>query len=164
MPIAKFLLSTLLLGVLLSASLGIAKNDKSASPTVAKAVVFKIDGNDPSTRAGGLIAAPPKELASTQIVVRPRKIALFSRPENAVIRDYFLQHPAPATALPPDIAKDYVRGEVLPLGIEKKVLPWGLMKRLPLRIGCEYAQIGRDVVLIDTETLVVVDIMKDIFN
>lgn len=141
----------------------------SLSPAIAK--------NDEQTKANGarvhhdFLAAPTrdavpgqKELAPSPVVPPRKAVAAFSRSENAVVRDYFVRHPMKWTALPPGLVKEYGRGKPLPLGVEKKELPWGLTKRLPLRLGCEYRQVGRDVVIIDKETLLVIDIMKDVFG
>jgi hypothetical protein len=82
--------------------------------------------------------------------------------EAALIREWFGDHvPSDLDALPPGIRMKVARGGTLPPGIAKKQLPGGLLSRLPARAGQEWARVGRDVVLIERATGVVVDILKD---
>jgi Ni/Co efflux regulator RcnB len=147
MRLSKLLVSMMLLGFSLSAWPAIAKHGKHVPPGHAK-VHHDYRG------------APHRH-----VMPGPRKrVVVFSRSEHALVRQYFIRHPVAWSALPPGIAKNYARGKPLPPGIAKKVLPWGLASRLPPRVGYRYYQVGRDVVLIDTATLLVVDIMLNVFG
>lgn len=169
MRLSNFYRPTVLVVLVLVMSAAIAKNEKQAAPN-------RVHHQYLTTPARGAAAAPAKQTASPIVLpgtmlVLPRakpppseRFPGFSNAENAVVRDYFLKHPAKWTALPSDVAAAYGRDKALPLGVEKKELPWGLMKRLPLRVGQEYCQVGRDVVIIERETQLVIDIMKDVFG
>ena len=39
-----------------------------------------------------------------------------------------------------------------------------MLAALPYREGYEYAQVGADIVLIETATRLIVDVLKDVFN
>jgi hypothetical protein len=169
MRLPSFFRPMLLLVLLLLMSAALAKNDKQLAPNGTR-----VHHEYLTTPARD--AAPAKQTAPSQTVlpgllVLPRekpapseRFPGFSKAENAVVRDYFLKNPAKWTALPPGLVKEYGRDKALPLGVEKKELPWGLMKRLPLRLGQDYGQVGRDVVIIERETGLVIDIMKDVFG
>ncbi len=63
--------------------------------------------------------------------------------------------------LPPGIRKNLARGKPLPPGIARKRLPDSLLGRLPGHPGHDYYAVGRDVVLVEAATRVVVDILRD---
>ncbi len=94
---------------------------------------------------------------------KPAHAPFFSSADNWAVRDHVSARPVAWTGLPPGIAKNYARGKRLPPGIAKKLSPQ-LLARLPQRPGYEYAQVGADIVLIETATRLVVDILKDVFN
>jgi hypothetical protein len=87
----------------------------------------------------------------------------FSPSEDWAIRNHASVTPVAWTGLPPGIAKKVARGKPLPPGIAKKLSPQ-MLAQLPPRPGYEYAQVGADIVLIETATRLVVDILKDVFN
>jgi hypothetical protein len=87
----------------------------------------------------------------------------FSDDDAAHLRVYFMTQPVAWTALPPGIAMNVARGKRLPPGIAKK-LPQDALANLPRHEGYEYAQVGRDIVLIEAATRLVVDIIERIFD
>jgi hypothetical protein len=87
----------------------------------------------------------------------------FSSADARAMRNHASARPVAWTGLPPGIAKNYARGKRLPPGIAKKLSPQ-LLAQLPQRPGYEYAQVGADIVLIETASRLVVDILKDVFN
>jgi len=89
---------------------------------------------------------------------------VFGDDDRRIIIDYFHRQPMQAQPLPPGIAKNYARGKPLPPGIAKRYLPGELNHMLPARPGYEYAIVGRDVVLIELATHLVVDMLVDVLN
>ena len=131
--------------VLAASSLSVAAKPKGVPPGHAK--------------AGWVVESPAPPYAKTRAYGQK-----FSAADDAVVRGYFATKPPAWSSLPPGIAKNYARGKPLPPGIAKKALPADLLASLPPRPGYEYAGLGRDVVLIDTATRVVVDVIKDVLN
>ena len=89
--------------------------------------------------------------------------------EIGVIRDYFGGPGVPAEyrrgkPLPPGIQKNLARGKPLPPGIAKKVAPYDLVGRLPPRPGYSYLVVGRDVVLVQVSTNLVVDVLQAVIR
>lgn len=69
-----------------------------------------------------------------------------------------------AKPLPPGIRKNLARGKPLPPGIAKKQMPAPFVADLPHHEGYEWRQSGVDLVLVASGTLVVQDILKDVFD
>ena len=92
--------------------------------------------------------------------------AVLSDDERRVIQRYFGEHPdtVKVKELPPGIRKKLARGGAMPPGIAMQVLPDGLHRQLPPRFGQHYEIIGTDVVLIETATRVIVDVLKDVLR
>lgn len=86
----------------------------------------------------------------------------FTASERDVIVGYFRTHPAHVKPLPPGIAKNLGRGKPLPPGIAKRYLPTDLLGLLPQRAGYEPWLVGNDVLLLETATGIVVDLIVDI--
>ena len=89
--------------------------------------------------------------------------------EIGLIRDYFGGVSVPveyqrAKPLPPGIQKNLARGKPLPPGIAKKVAPRDLVTRLPPRPGYSYLVVGRDVVLIQVSTNLVIDVLRAVIR
>jgi hypothetical protein len=89
---------------------------------------------------------------------------LLSDRDRVTIRQYFEQHPRPATDLPPGIAKNLARGKPLPPGIAKRGVPNDLWSRLSIPAGYELQTVGTDVVLIEAGTRVLADILRDVLR
>lgn len=66
--------------------------------------------------------------------------------------------------LPPGLEKQLQRNGHLPPGLEKRQLPEGLERLLPRRHdGRERVLVGNDVLLIETATGLILDILEDLF-
>lgn len=96
-------------------------------------------------------------------IVKSKNIR-FVNQDRAVITKYFSATPFPVTTLPPGIAKNVLRGKPLPPGIAKVFLPPALVSQLPVYPGYEYLAVGRDVVLVDSTTNMVADILADVLR
>jgi Ni/Co efflux regulator RcnB len=92
--------------------------------------------------------------------------AVLSDDERRIIQRYFGEHPdtVKVKELPPGIRKKLARGGAMPPGIAMQVLPDGLHRQLPPRFGEHYEIIGTDVVLVETATRVIVDVLKDVLR
>ncbi len=89
---------------------------------------------------------------------------LLSDQDRTTITRYFQQHPQPASALPPGIAKNVARGKPLPPGIAKRGVPNGLTGQLSIPKGYELQSVGTDVVLIEAGTRIIADVLKDVLR
>jgi len=69
-----------------------------------------------------------------------------------------------AKPLPPGIAKNLARGKPLPPGIAKQQPSGYLLSTLPRVQGHEWYTVGRDLVLIQAGTLIVAEILREVFN
>ncbi len=67
-------------------------------------------------------------------------------------------------SLPPGIAKNLARGKPLPPGIARRAVPGGMLGSLPQIDGHEWQVSGRDLILIAIGTLVVVEILQNVFE
>ncbi|TVQ82904.1 MAG: hypothetical protein EA357_08055 [Micavibrio sp.] len=65
-------------------------------------------------------------------------------------------------SLPPGLAMQLERNGRLPPGLEKQGLSADLERRLPLREGLKRILAGDDVLLVDTATDIIVDILKGV--
>jgi hypothetical protein len=120
----------------------------SASPAIAKK--FKPEGH------------PGNGKFKVEESSKPSHGPSFSQKDDWAVRKAATT-PVAWMGLPPGIAKNVARGKPLPPGIAKKLSPQ-MLATLPQRQGYEYAQVGADVVLIETATRLVVDVLKDVFN
>lgn len=66
--------------------------------------------------------------------------------------------------LPPGIRKNLARGKPLPPGIAKQVAPQPLLHRLPRHEGYDWRVAGADVVLVDTTTQLIVDVLLGVLE
>jgi hypothetical protein len=90
--------------------------------------------------------------------------AVFSKNDRTTISHFFHANPFPVSNLPPGIAMNVARGKPLPPGIQKVFLPSGLISQLPARPGFEYLQAGKDVLLVNSSTGVVSDILSNVLK
>ncbi len=130
------------------------------------------------------VSAPPVQAQTTDVIGQ-----VFSAVEKKIIKDFFGKRAADAILgtkkhkkhkgkknknaknkgnsgeLPPGLQKHIEKYGTLPPGLAKKELPPGLAKRLgSTRSGLERLILGDDVVLVETATGVVLDIIKDIIT
>ncbi len=96
--------------------------------------------------------------------------SLISAVEISLIRTYLHNYRsdlpavfAEAKPLPPGIAKKIARGGRLPPGIAKRHFPANLIARLPQRPGERWLVTGKDIVLLEVATGLIVDILHDTF-
>ncbi len=68
------------------------------------------------------------------------------------------------TGLPPGIAKNLARGKPLPPGIARKMVPGGMLGRLPVHPGYEWKVLGADLVLVAVGSSIIADVLHDVFH
>ena len=66
--------------------------------------------------------------------------------------------------LPPGIRKNLARGKPMPPGIAKTRMPGAYVNQLPRHDGYEWLQAGSDLVLVVTGSLVISDVLEDVFR
>lgn len=66
--------------------------------------------------------------------------------------------------LPPGIRKNLARGKPMPPGIQKTRMPGSFINELPHHKGYEWQQAGTDLVLVASVSLVISDILEDVFD
>lgn len=106
---------------------------------------------------------PGKELAAENIAK-----GAFSEVERRIIRDFF-RHQAGTNLGAKAFTKGKVKSKQLPPGLAMHLrhgsLPPGLQKRLPsLPSGLQRRIVGNDVVLIETATSLILDVLRDVLR
>ena len=100
-------------------------------------------------------------------------VTIISATERALIGDYVqkarksnngLPPGLSGRPLPPGLQKHIDRTGQLPPGLQKRSLPGDLRNRLPHRAGQDYRVVGNDIVLIETATNLVLDIMQGVLR
>ncbi len=117
--------------------------------------------------SGGCATYPS---TSGKVVIHDRNTHVrvaFSVRDRTLIREYYRHHLPPGLAkrssLPPGLQKQVKRRGQLPPGLRKERLPKELEVKLSsLPSGFVRFRIGIDVVLMNTRTQMVVDVVKDI--
>ncbi|MDT8319667.1 MAG: anti-virulence regulator CigR family protein [Xanthomonadales bacterium] len=66
--------------------------------------------------------------------------------------------------LPPGIRKNLARGKPLPPGIQKTRMPDEFVGQLPYHEGYEWRRAGSDLALVATDSLVVADLLENVFD
>lgn len=66
--------------------------------------------------------------------------------------------------LPPGIQRNLARGRPLPPGIARRALPDAMLRGLPAVQGHEWRAAGTDLVLVAIGTLVVAEILREVFR
>ena len=66
--------------------------------------------------------------------------------------------------LPPGIRKNLARGKPMPPGIQKTRMPDSFINQLPHHEGYEWRQVGTDLVLVVTGSLVISDLLEGVFD
>ncbi len=107
---------------------------------------------------------------ATEILVS----AVISATERALIGDYIKKAKVKHKGLPPGLAnrrqlppglrKHIQRTNRLPPGLEKRGLPSDLRGLLPRRVGQDYRVVGSDIVLIETATNIILDVMQGVLR
>ena len=88
----------------------------------------------------------------------------FARKDRTTIVNYFKATPFQGATLPPGIAMNLLRGKPLPPGIAKVYLPQNLVRTLPVYPGYEYLAVGPDVVLANTTTGIIADVLTNVLK
>ena len=88
----------------------------------------------------------------------------FSDKDGVTITKYYSANPFPVSTLPPGIAKNLLRGKPLPPGIAKEFLPSDLVSQLPAYPGYEYLVAGKDVVLVNSTSQIVADVLSNVLR
>ncbi len=98
---------------------------------------------------------------------------IISAAERVLIGDYVAKAKGSSQGLPPGLSgrplppglqKHIDRTGQLPPGLQKRVLPGDLRGLLPARRGQDYRVVGTDIVLIETATSVILDIIKGVLR
>lgn len=115
------------------------------------------------------VAAKKDQARNDQVTTGSGVQIAFSVTERRLITQYFASPEAArsmnAKPLPPGIAKKVARGGALPPGIAKRYLPQDLDGRLPpVQVGTERVVVGTDVLLVQVDTGLVLDIIKNAFG
>ncbi len=88
-------------------------------------------------------------------------VSLITAYERSTILGYVQNHQSSLgmQPLPPGIAKKVARGGSLPPGIAKRYFPGELLGQLPARPGQQWLFMGTDVVLLNTATQLILDVL-----
>ncbi len=99
---------------------------------------------------------------------------IISAAERALIGDYITKAKVKHKGLPPGLAKrqhlppglqkHIERTGRLPPGLEKRELPGDLRGLLPRRTGQDFRVVGNDIVLIETATNLILDVMQGVLR
>ena len=66
--------------------------------------------------------------------------------------------------LPPGIQKNLARGKPIPPGIQKTRMPDGFLNQLPRQAGYEWHNAGTDLILVQSGTQLVADVLMNVFE
>lgn len=130
-----------------------------AAPVSAAALVITVP-----PRAQAASDAPRVRAAAPDTSTKRAKYRTFSLQDEESVRAYFRGQDGPSSAPSDAVAKRASLGQPLPEDIARVYLPLAVEAALPIYPNAGYYLIGRDVVLIDTTTRIVVDILKDVFG
>ncbi len=89
---------------------------------------------------------------------------IISAAERALIGDYITKAKVKHKGLPPGLQKHIERTGRLPPGLEKRELPGDLRGLLPRRTGQDFRVVGNDIVLIETATNLILDVMQGVLR
>ncbi len=141
-----------------------AKSEKAAEKAAGKAAEKAVT-NGASKTAGKAVSGGSGAAATAAAAAGAALTGiLLSDADRGTITRYFQQHPQPAAALPPGIAKNVARGKPIPPGIAKRGVPNGLSGQLSIPPGYELQTVGADVVLIEAGTRIIADVLKDVLR
>lgn len=154
MPARLLFTLALAAGLTLAGGPASAKSEKAQGQ--GKAAAAKEQGKSGTGSAGSVAAGAVAGAVLAGVLLSDR--------DRSTITQYFQQHPQPAPALPPGIAKNLARGKPVPPGIAKRGVPNALSAKLSIPSGYELQTVGTDVVLIEAGTRIVADILKDVLR
>ncbi len=98
---------------------------------------------------------------------------IISATERALIGDFVRKSKKSQSGLPPGLAgrplppglqKHIDRTGQLPPGLQKRALPSDLRRLLPRRAGQDFRVVGNDIVLIETATNLILDVMQGVLR
>ena len=98
---------------------------------------------------------------------------IISATERALIGDFVRKAKKSKSGLPPGLAgrplppglqKHIDRTGQLPPGLQKRALPSDLRRLLPRRAGQDFRVVGNDIVLIETATNLILDVMQGVLR
>ena len=96
--------------------------------------------------------------------VRSRDMA-HARMSAALARQHALHYGLRGySALPPGIRVKLARGQPLPRGIARRMVPGVMLGHLPRHPGYEWRIVGTDLILISVATAVIADVLYDVFG
>ncbi|MCF4165836.1 RcnB family protein [Zavarzinia compransoris] len=87
----------------------------------------------------------------------------FSATDRQIVSNFFLRNSGYYSSLPPGLRRQLVTKGRLPPGIARKALPPGLSNALPpAPRGYQRMIVGPDVLLVETATGIILDIIRDV--
>lgn len=121
-----------------------------------------------NNKARGHSQTPPSQFVETRDY---GAVVVFTEDDRDIVEHYFSnpKHLPPGLAkksdLPPGLQKYVWRTGHLPPGLEKRALPDELSYRLP-KLDARYERtiVGHDMILLDSKTGLILDVMQDIFD
>jgi hypothetical protein len=157
----------LLLAPVLAQAAGKDKGKAGPLPTVSPGKPAKVVSDGDKGKAGKVRKGKGK---SEDVATDKLLGSIISAAERALIGDYVkkakVKHQglppglAKRQQLPPGLQKHIERTGRLPPGLEKRELPHDLRALLPYHKGRDYRVVGSDIVLIETATNVILDVMQ----
>ena len=128
--------------------------------------------------AGPLMAAPPEDKGKSgkaKKELREEKEDLQDVPELSLMVNVGIsvgearqlavdQGFTGAKPLPQGIRKKLARGKAMPPGIAKTRMPDSFLSQLPRHKGYEWQQAGSDLVLVAIGSLIITEVLKDVFD
>jgi hypothetical protein len=171
--ISAFAVGVLLFSLLFSVSDSAANAHLPAARSIAGPAAVMVA--DPSPRPGILFSASERNLIKRLLnAVRstdaPKSARKGDNGKSAKAKDNGGKAGLPPglakrDTLPPGLARQLQRNGKLPPGLDKRGLPADVEGRLPaLVFGTERVIIGNDVVLLDKDTQIVLDIIRDVID
>ncbi len=148
---------------------GKAKGKAGPVPTVSPGKPGKVVSDGDKGKAGKGHKGKSDDVATDKLLG-----TIISATERALIGDYITKAKVKHNGLPPGLAKrQYLppglqkhieRTGRLPPGLEKRELPGDLRGLLPYRKGKDYRVVGNDIVLIETATNLILDVMQGVLR
>ncbi len=138
-----------------AAGQGKSKNKGKSGPTPTFTQGKASKGQPGSVSSGGLLAT---------IITAAERALIGNYVQKAKAGSRGLPPGLSGRPLPPGLQKHIDRTGQLPPGLQKRSLPGDLRSLLPRRIGQDYRVVGNDIVLIETATNLILDIMQGVLR